>query len=71
MFPKVTVKGSKGPAPSVRFLTSMEANPAFAGDVKWNFQKYLIDRNGKLVGVYSTKIDPMSPDFTAAIEKLL
>ena len=70
MFSKVTVKG-EGKTPLYAFLTSGGGDASLAGDVKWNFQKYLIDRSGKLVGVYSTKIDPMSPEFTAAIEKLL
>ncbi len=70
MFSKVTVKG-EGKTPLYAFLTAGGGDPSLAGDVKWNFQKYVIDRNGKLVGVFSTKVDPMSPEFTAAIEKLL
>lgn len=70
MFSKVVVKGD-GKAPLYAFLTSGGGDAALAGDVKWNFQKYLIDRNGKLVGVFSSKVDPMSPELTAAIEKLL
>lgn len=70
MFSKVAVKGD-GKAPLYAFLTAGGGDASLAGDVKWNFQKYLIDRSGKLVGVYSTKVDPMAPEFTAAIEKLL
>lgn len=70
MFSKVTVKG-EGQAPLYKFLTAGGGDPSLAGDVKWNFQKYLIDRNGKLVAVFSTKVDPAAPELTAAIEKLL
>jgi len=70
MFSKVVVKGD-GQVPLYKYLTSGGGDPALAGEVKWNFQKYLVDRNGKLVGVFSTKVDPMSPEMTSAIEKLL
>jgi glutathione peroxidase len=43
----------------------------FAGTPKWNFHKYLVDRNGKLVDYFSTMTDPMSDTISAAIEKLL
>ncbi len=33
--------------------------------IKWNFTKFLIDENGKLIGVYNSKITPMSDDITS------
>jgi len=38
---------------------------------KWNFHKYLIDRNGKAAGSFGSSVDPMSAQFVAEIEKLL
>ena len=38
-------------------------------EVSWNFQKYLVDENGKLVGVFAPKIKPDSPELISAIEK--
>lgn len=38
---------------------------------KWNFHKYLIDRNGKAAGSFGSRVDPTSPELVGAIEKLL
>jgi glutathione peroxidase len=70
MFSKVTVKGDEK-TDLYKFLTAGAGKPELAGEVKWNFQKYLIDRNGNLVGVFPSKVEPMSPELTAAVEKLL
>jgi glutathione peroxidase len=70
LFSKISVKGSDQ-HPLYRFLTSAETNPEFAGDVKWNFQKYLIGRQGKILGKFAPGLDPLSADITAAIEKAL
>jgi len=39
------------------------------GDVKWNFEKFLIDKNGKIVARYRSKVTPESEVITSAIEK--
>ena len=70
LFSKVTVKGD-AKTDLYKFLTAGGGNSALAGEVKWNFQKYLIDRNGNLVAVYPSKVEPMSEELTGAIEKLL
>ena len=70
MFSKVAVKGD-AKAPLYAYLTSGGGNPSLAGDVKWNFQKYLIDRKGNLVAVFPSKVEPMSEELTSAVEKLL
>jgi glutathione peroxidase len=70
MFSKISVKGSDQ-HPLYRFLTSKESNPEFAGDVKWNFQKYLIDRNGKVIGKFAPGLNPKSEELTGAIEAAL
>ena len=70
MFAKISVKGDDID-PLYKFLTSKETNPDFAGDITWNFNKFLIDRHGKVVARFSSKQTPDGPEVTAAIEKYL
>jgi glutathione peroxidase len=69
MFSKVSVKGADT-TPLYQYLTR-QANPAVAGDIKWNFTKFLIDREGNVVGRFEPAVKPDSPEVTAAIEALL
>lgn len=70
VFSKISVKG-KDMAPLYKFLTTKGENGVEDSSVKWNFQKYLIDREGRLV----TSIDPRTSvkekSVTDMIEKLL
>lgn len=59
MMDKVSVKG-KDMAPVYKWLTSKELNGVRDSQVTWNFQKYLIDENGKLVDVLDPKVLPDS-----------
>lgn len=70
MFAKISVKG-EDQHPLYRFLTSKETNPEFAGDITWNFNKFLIDRNGKVVARFSSKDKPESDAVIQTIEKYL
>lgn len=70
MFAKISVKGEDQDA-LYKFLTSKETNPQFAGEISWNFNKFLIDRDGKVVARFSSKDTPQSEAVTAAIEKYL
>ena len=45
--------------------------PEAPSTVKWNFEKFLVDRNGNVVGRYGSGVEPMSAELTAAIEKAL
>jgi len=56
---KVSVKG-KDMAPVYKWLTSKSENGVMDSEVKWNFQKYLIDENGKLDQVLDPKVQPES-----------
>jgi glutathione peroxidase len=67
MLAKVHVKGDKK-CPLYQFLTSKETNPKFAGEVKWNFQKYLIGRNGEIVARFEHRVKPESEDVVKAIK---
>jgi len=56
---KISVKGDDM-ALIYRWLTSKEKNGVMDSEVKWNFQKYLIDENGNLVDVINPKDKPNS-----------
>jgi glutathione peroxidase len=70
MMSKVSVKGDDK-TPLYKFLTDSSTNPQFGGDIKWNFTKFLFDRNGKLVARFEPATTPDSAQVTAAIEKAL
>jgi len=66
MMAKITVKGDDI-APVYKWLTSKKENGVMDSEVKWNFQKYLIDENGKLVDVIDPKEKPNSDKILAWI----
>jgi glutathione peroxidase len=70
MFSKVVVKGD-GQAPLYRFLTSKETNPDLAGDIEWNFAKFLVGRDGKVVARFRPRTAPADPALVTAIEEQL
>jgi glutathione peroxidase len=70
MFAKISVKGSKID-PLYKFLTSKETNPEFAGGISWNFNKFLVDRSGKVVARFSSKDEPESVKVVQAVEQAL
>jgi glutathione peroxidase len=70
LFSKVAVKGEKT-APLFDWLQSADTNPAFGGAIKWNFNKFLIDRDGKVIARFEPKVEPLSPEVKGAIEKAL
>jgi glutathione peroxidase len=70
MFSKISVKGDDQ-APLYQFLTDKKTNPATGGDIGWNFTKFLVDRNGKIVARFDSKIEPESAEVTKAIEAAL
>jgi glutathione peroxidase len=63
---KVSVKGNDI-APIFTWLIN-EPNPDFTGDIKWNFEKFLIDENGKLIRRFRSKVQPMSDEIVAAVK---
>ena len=68
MASKISVKGDDM-APIYHWLTEKKYNNLKDSEVKWNFQKYLIDEKGNLVAVFDPRTKPMSPEIVAAIEK--
>jgi glutathione peroxidase len=67
MMSKVVVKG-KGISPLYNYLTSKETNPEFGGPIGWNFEKFLISREGKVVGRFKTEVTPTEQKFVKAIQ---
>jgi glutathione peroxidase len=70
MMSKVSVLGDDE-TPLYRFLTDKSANPHVGGDIKWNFTKFLFDRNGKPVARFEPATKPDSPEVQSAIEAAL
>jgi len=70
MFSKISVKGSDK-APLYQFLTSPAANPKTAGEIQWNFTKFLVDRNGKVLQRFESAVEPDSREVMSAIEAAL
>ena len=70
MMAKVSVLGDDE-TPLYQFLTDKAANPQIGGDIKWNFTKFLFDRNGKPVARFEPAITPDSPQVQTAIESAL
>src|SRR5258708_1603159 len=64
MFAKVKIAG-EGQSPVYRFLTADHGEP------KWNFHKYLIDREGRVVKAFPTSVPPEDPALRAAVEAAL
>jgi glutathione peroxidase len=69
IYAKISVKGSDE-APLYAYLTK-DTEPGIRGDIKWNFTKFLIDRNGNVVQRFEPAVTPDSKEVVAAIEKEL
>jgi glutathione peroxidase len=52
--------------PLFQYLTTAP-NPDFTGDIKWNFEKFLIDENGKLIRRYRSTVTPLDPQIVNAL----
>ena len=70
MFSKISVKGSDK-APLYQFLTDKAANPKTAGEIQWNFTKFLVDRNGKVLQRFEPAVEPDSREVISAVESAL
>ncbi len=68
MFSKVRVLGDDA-HPVYAYLTSLPK--PIGGPVEWNFQKYLVDRNGKVVARFEADTEPDDPALVSAIDRLL
>jgi predicted NAD/FAD-dependent oxidoreductase len=70
MFAKVEVNGENA-CELYKFLTSLETEPKGAGKISWNFEKFLIDRNGMVIARFGSGTKPNDPAVLAIIEREL
>jgi glutathione peroxidase len=70
LFAKIHVKGRQA-HPLYRFLTDKRTNPRFAGGITWNFNKFLIGRDGAVLDRFATKEEPGSDRVRRAVEQAL
>jgi len=70
MMSKISVKGGDK-HPLYKFLTEGKAGEDFAGDIEWNFAKFLVDRNGNVIARFSSKTKPEDTQVGETIEKAL
>ena len=70
MLAKVDVNGD-GACPLYKYLTALETKPKGAGKVSWNFEKFLLDRKGNVIGRFEPKTSPDDPALLKAIEAAL
>jgi glutathione peroxidase len=70
MFSKIDVNGEEA-APIYKYLTGKDAQPAGKGDISWNFEKFLIDREGNLIHRFAPRTKPSDAELVKAIESEL
>jgi glutathione peroxidase len=70
MMSKISVKGSDK-APLYKFLTEAPTAGDFAGEIGWNFTKFLVDRNGNVIARFASATKPQDASVTGAVEKAL
>jgi glutathione peroxidase len=70
MFAKISAAGEHI-SPLYQFLTDKQANASTGGPVRWNFTKFLIDRDGKVIARFEPDVEPQGPELVEAIEKAL
>lgn len=69
MFSKISVRGDDQ-HPLYDYLTQAD-NPDFTGDIGWNFEKFLVNRNGNIVRRFKSNVTPMGDELTSALKKVL
>ena len=70
MFSKIDVNGDDA-APIYKYLTSKDVEPAGKGEISWNFEKFLIDREGNLVNRFAPPTKPNDAELVKSIESQL
>jgi glutathione peroxidase len=70
MLSKVDVVG-ENQVPLYKYLTSKETNARFSGPIQWNFTKFLIGRDGEILGRFEPDVKPESPKMIEAIKAAL
>ena len=68
MFEKISVKGD-AQHPLYQFLTSKETNPEFSGKISWNFNKFLISKDGQIINRFGSRTKPSDKKLVEAIKR--
>ena len=69
MFSRISVRGAEQ-HPLFSLLTT-KPNPDLEGDIRWNFEKFLVDQEGNLIRRFGSRVNPMSTEVKASIDALL
>jgi glutathione peroxidase len=70
MMSKVSVKGDDK-CPLYKFLTEPATAGPFAGEIGWNFTKFVVDRNGAVIARFASKTTPTDKELTEAVDAAL
>lgn len=70
VFAKISVSGDEI-HPLYKFLIDEKTNHGYSGKISWNFNKFIIDRKGRVVARFGSITKPMSAEFVGAVEKAL
>jgi glutathione peroxidase len=70
LFEKIDVNGD-GRHPIYAELTQVADAEGHSGDIRWNFEKFLVAPSGEIVGRFAPLTDPEAPELVAAIEATL
>jgi glutathione peroxidase len=63
---KVSVKGADI-HPLFKWLTTKTENGVMDAEIRWNFTKFLLDENGKLIKMFTSKVTPMSEEIASLL----
>ena len=67
LFSKISVKAKKI-HPLYKFLTEKETSPRFGDQVRWNFNKFVIDKGGEIVARFDSKVEPLDERVLSAVD---
>jgi glutathione peroxidase len=70
LYAKISVKGNDQ-AELYKYLTSQERDPGLGGEIAWNFSKFLVGRDGKVMGRFEPKTKPEDPAVLKAVAAAL
>ena len=70
LFDKINVRGTKI-HPLYKYLTQKATDPKFSGKITWNFNKFLISREGEIIARYGSPVNPLDESVTTKIEEAL
>lgn len=70
MSAKISVQG-EDIHPFYQFLTTGPSHPEFGGDITWNLNKFLVSRDGDIIGRYDSPVEPLSSQLISDVEAAL